>query len=159
VLPLEEAGAAEQARDLLLLGADLLVGHPKPLAGGLEVLEDDVEQRALRLAADVLDPPAKELLACWRARLMHGRAVPSSDENVARLDELAATVGSLRDETAGLRRALTSREDIDEAKGIIIATRGCPREEAFQALVKMSQDSNVPLKEVARALIYQAVDA
>ena len=99
------------------------------------------------------------LLASLRARLTHGRAVPSSDENVARLDELAATVGSLRDETAGLRRALTSREDIDEAKGIIIATRGCPREDAFQALVKMSQDSNVPLKEVARALIYQAVDA
>ena len=39
-----------------------------------------------------------------------------------------------------------------------MATRGCPRDVAFEALVKLSQDSNVPLKEVARALIYQAVD-
>lgn len=122
-------------------------------------LHDGPLDRASRVLPETAPTDAAlELLACWRARLTHGRAVPSSDENVARLDALAATVGSLRDETAGLRRALTSREDIDEAKGIIIATRGCPREEAFRTLVKMSQDSNVPLKEVARALIYQAVD-
>jgi hypothetical protein len=73
VLPLEEAVAAEQARDLLLLGADLLVGHPQLLVGGLEVLEDDVERRVLRLAADVLDPPAKDFQVGPVVRRLLGR--------------------------------------------------------------------------------------
>jgi hypothetical protein len=102
---------------------------------------------------------ALELVAQWRASLTQGRAVWGSVENVGRLDALSRTIEDLRDEVTGLRTALTSREDIDEAKGILMATQGCSRDAAFEALVTMSQKSNVPLKEVARALVYQAARA
>ena len=71
---------------------------------------------------------------------------------VETVDELAA----LCLENEQLRRALASRATIDQAKGILMAEHGGPPEAAFRRLVKMSQDTNVPLRDVARALVYQA---
>jgi AmiR/NasT family two-component response regulator len=62
----------------------------------------------------------------------------------------------LRAEVSGLRYALTSRTTIDEAKGIIMAERGCDEDTAFLILVLMSQDTNVPLRDVAGAVVYRA---
>lgn len=55
-----------------------------------------------------------------------------------------------------LRRALTSRASIDQAKGIVMAERRCSPDEAFKVLAKMSQDTNVRLADVARAIVYKA---
>ncbi len=52
-----------------------------------------------------------------------------------------------------LRCALASRPTIDQAKGIIMAQRRCGPDEAFAALVRVSQDSNVPLREIAASLV------
>lgn len=62
---------------------------------------------------------------------------------------------SLRLEVSQLRHALTSRATIEQAKGIVMAERHCTPEEAFDVLVRLSQDSNVPLRDVARALVYR----
>ena len=90
-------------------------------------------------------------------------AEPMSDSHVRRLAEAArAFVASVKDhlglveEVMNLRRALTSRASIDQAKGIVMAERRCSPDEAFKVLVKMSQDTNVRLADVARALVYKA---
>ena len=97
------------------------------------------------------------MLEEWRARLMVGPTEISSDELFECVDRAIATITSLQRETHGLRTALTSRATIDQAKGMIMADRHCDADTAFEVLVKMSRDTNVPLKDVARALVYQAV--
>jgi AmiR/NasT family two-component response regulator len=67
----------------------------------------------------------------------------------------ASELESLRLEVSQLRYALTGRATIDQAKGIVMTERRCSPDEAFDVLVKMSQDSNVPVRDVARALVYQ----
>jgi AmiR/NasT family two-component response regulator len=64
-------------------------------------------------------------------------------------------VESLRLEVSQLRYALTGRATIEQAKGIVMAERLCTPDQAFDVLVTMSQESNVPLRDVARALVYQ----
>jgi hypothetical protein len=55
-----------------------------------------------------------------------------------------------------LRRALTSRATIDQAKGIIMAERRCTPAAAFDVLARLSQDTNVRVVDVAAALVYRA---
>ncbi|GAA2094520.1 hypothetical protein GCM10009841_05050 [Microlunatus panaciterrae] len=62
----------------------------------------------------------------------------------------------LVNEVSQLREALTSRATIEQAKGIIMAQLGCGAEEAFDHLTSMSQHTNVRLRDVAAALVYQA---
>jgi len=62
-------------------------------------------------------------------------------------------------EASGLERALATRPTIDQAKGIIMAERRCGADEAFDVLRRFSQDSNVPLAEVAAAIVYHVQSA
>jgi AmiR/NasT family two-component response regulator len=78
------------------------------------------------------------------------------DGRLARGPDQTEELAALHRENDQLRSALTSRATIDQAKGVLMAEHGCSPEEAFDRLVTMSQDSNVPLREVARALVYQA---
>ena len=59
-------------------------------------------------------------------------------------------------EIGQLREALVSRARIDQAKGVIMAERHISPDQAFRALVKLSNDANVRLADVAAALVYQA---
>ncbi|MGH3425153.1 MAG: ANTAR domain-containing protein, partial [Nocardioidaceae bacterium] len=54
-----------------------------------------------------------------------------------------------------LGEALVSRADIDQAKGIVMAERRCTPEQAFDVLVRMSQDTNVKVRDVATAIVYR----
>ncbi|GAB2741880.1 hypothetical protein GCM10027174_14230 [Salinifilum aidingensis] len=56
-----------------------------------------------------------------------------------------------------LQQALTSREVVDQAKGIIMAQRGCDAREAFSLLRRTSQDNNIKLRDVARKVVDRAV--
>jgi len=58
-----------------------------------------------------------------------------------------------RDSTENLQRALTSRAVIDQAKGALQAIHGCTADEAFDRLVRKSQDANVKLYTVAQELL------
>jgi GAF domain-containing protein len=51
-----------------------------------------------------------------------------------------------------LNAALASRAVIDQATGIIMATRACSAREAFAVLRRMSNDQNVKLRDVAAAV-------
>jgi hypothetical protein len=100
---------------------------------------------------------ALELLERWRTALgqedgEHEPAVGLAEALVWGIHEL----GALRRENDQLAEALTSRATIDQAKGILMARHGVDPEDAFRRLVRMSNDSNVRLADVARALVYGA---
>jgi GAF domain-containing protein len=54
------------------------------------------------------------------------------------------------------RRALASRDTIGQAKGMIMERYGVDAVQAFEVLRKLSQDSNVPLVQVATELATKA---
>jgi GAF domain-containing protein len=68
----------------------------------------------------------------------------------------------LYDSTASLahhmQTAMESRAVIEQAKGIVMGERRCTAEEAFGILVKVSQDSNRKLRDVAVALVDKAAE-
>jgi GAF domain-containing protein len=64
---------------------------------------------------------------------------------------LASTAAEL--EVAQLRQALTSRDVIGQAKGILMERRGISADEAFDTLRRASQSLNVKLTTVAQTLV------
>ena len=54
------------------------------------------------------------------------------------------------------RRALASRDTIGQAKGMIMERYGVDAVQAFEVLRKLSQDSNIPLVQVATELVTKA---
>lgn len=89
-------------------------------------------------------------------------------EEVSRLEGTAAgesSQGALTDleaaqrELEGLRIAMRTRGDIEQAKGILMATRRIDADAAFAVLTKMSQNSNRKLHEVALDIIRDASQA
>jgi GAF domain-containing protein len=57
------------------------------------------------------------------------------------------------DLAAGLQTAMQSRAVIEQAKGKIMATRGCTADEAFQVLAAASQRENVKLRDIAKRMV------
>jgi GAF domain-containing protein len=55
-----------------------------------------------------------------------------------------------------LQTAMESRAVIEQAKGIIMATRHCSADQAFGVLSKTSQDTNRKVRDVAAALVAHA---
>lgn len=55
-----------------------------------------------------------------------------------------------------LEEALSSRAEIDQAKGILIAQQGCGPDEAFDLLRKVSQNRNVKLRDLAVEIVTNA---
>ena len=56
--------------------------------------------------------------------------------------------------TEHLREALESRDVIGQAKGILMARRGCTPDGAFEALRKVSQHRNVKVRDIAEQVVY-----
>ena len=56
-----------------------------------------------------------------------------------------------------MQRAMESRAVIEQAKGILMAQRHCSADEAFEVLVRLSQETHRKLRELAEALVAQAV--
>ena len=67
--------------------------------------------------------------------------------------QVAASFFRHRDLATQLQQALASRARIEQAKGVLMAERGCSEDEAFRLLVELSQSSNRKLREVAEALV------
>jgi PAS domain-containing protein len=92
--------------------------------------------------AHALDPrrlPALETLTSAAGAVLH-----------------AAVQGvELRDLAGNLERALVARQVIDEAKGIVMAQRGCTADEAFAHLATLSQHRNVKVRDLAKQLVEQ----
>jgi AmiR/NasT family two-component response regulator len=63
-------------------------------------------------------------------------------------------------ETVGqLRTALTSRAVIDQAKGMLMAVHRVSEDEAFGMLVKLSQEQNLKLREVAERFVADVLNS
>jgi hypothetical protein len=62
-----------------------------------------------------------------------------------------------RERVAQLREALTSRAEIDQAKGIIMGARRVSADEAFALLVERSQRDNLKVREVARRFVAEVI--
>jgi hypothetical protein len=97
---------------------------------------------------------------------LYSTATGAFTEAQAKAAEVLALAGGAAleavEETARLRglavqldKALESRAVIDQAKGIVMARRGCTADEAFTHLAALSQQRNVKLRDLARALVEQ----
>jgi PAS domain-containing protein len=94
----------------------------------------------------------------------HGRPVASVEREA---ELLAAALGAvvyeleLSSELAELgehmHRALDSRSEIDQAKGIIMARDGCTAEDAFAQLVQQSSAHERKVRDVARTVIARTI--
>ncbi|MFF2078772.1 SpoIIE family protein phosphatase [Kitasatospora sp. NPDC058162] len=74
----------------------------------------------------------------------------------ARADEttvLREAVDRLRAEAEGLRRAMRTRGVIEQAKGMLTERLGCTPDEAFGHLVRLSQDTNRRVADIAAGLV------
>ena len=143
-------------RVIVLGDADLNTWHHDDARG-------DSSARAIvdrLIRADDIDLPADaDMVLRGLREVLCGSAEP--DEGTLR-QVAAAAVWGLRSyavaaaEVGQLREALTSRSTIDQAKGILMSQHQVDPEAAFQLLVRMSNDTNVRLVDVARAVVYQA---
>jgi ANTAR domain/GAF domain len=126
---------ADKAKELgvrACLSAPLLVGDGEPeLVGSLNVYS---------YTASAFDPFDEGLMRLYTVTA--GQAITNSRR-----------WQKTRDTVTSLERALTSRAEIDEAKGALMAIHGCTADEAFQRLVSESQDRHIKLHEVARELL------
>ncbi|UJW30423.1 GAF and ANTAR domain-containing protein [Saccharothrix sp. AJ9571] len=129
----EFAAAAEEAGIRATLSAPLLVGAEDggELVGSLNIYS--------RTAA-AFDPFDEGLLRLYTA------AAAAAIINARRWQQS-------REKTTGLETALTSRAEIDQAKGILMALHGYSADEAFAQMVKQSQHSQIKVNQLARNLL------
>ena len=96
----------------------------------------------------------------------YSRTADAFDREAVKLGEDLAAYAAIVLNNAGLyftattradhlARALMSRAVIDQAKGILMGARRCSAEEAFDILVRLSQQSQRKLRDVAQALVDQ----
>ena len=76
---------------------------------------------------------------------MSGTSLPS--------DGSTEPAAALRDEIAHLHEAVRSQRDIGMAIGLLSARYGCSTEQAWRTILRVSQDSNTKVRNVARVLV------
>lgn len=125
--------AADQEGVRACLSVPLLVGDPKnqEMLGSLNVYS---------YTATAFDPFDEGLMRLFT------EAAGAAITNARRWQQSRDTVGQLE-------RALTSRAEIDQAKGVLMALHGCTADEAFERLVRESQRRNIKLHDIARQLL------
>lgn len=72
-----------------------------------------------------------------------------------RVRQLVAEVDATARELDGLHTAMRTRAVIEQAKGVVMCLRNCDEQEAFAELVRISQDTQTKLHEVAMRLVAQ----
>ncbi|MBM4589808.1 ANTAR domain-containing protein [Rhodococcus hoagii] len=133
---------------------------------------DQVRSRWPALEASAADLGIKSFIALplMLSDRIHGsfnlyssdpRGFQSLDESLLELFTTAAVTALQQAERhrralasiRNLQTALTSRAEIDQAIGVVMALHGLTAAEAFDRLVCMSQDTNVKVRTVARQLL------
>ena len=100
---------------------------------------------------------ADETMGALNVYAEHPHAFDQSSKDIGRVFAAHSSVAwnaARRDEQ--FKRALASRDVIGQAKGMIMERYGVDAVQAFEVLRKLSQDSNVPLVQVASDLITKA---
>lgn len=68
-------------------------------------------------------------------------------------DSIVAHLDALGNQVQQLEEGLETRTMIGQATGLLMAQEGLTSQEAFQRLVKISQTSNVKLREIAQKYV------
>ncbi|MEU0007903.1 ANTAR domain-containing protein [Streptomyces sp. NPDC006314] len=68
-------------------------------------------------------------------------------------DEQADRLKALEEEVNQLRRAVVSHALVDQAIGVVMTVGGLTPEQGWEVLKRVSQHTNVKLREVARLLV------
>jgi GAF domain-containing protein len=95
---------------------------------------------------------------------LYARSVDAFDAEAASIGEIVAAHAGLATQVASayfgqrvlaeqLRTAMASRAAIEQAKGVVMAARGCGPDEAFDVLRSASQRRNVKLRDVAQTVV------
>ena len=109
------------------------------------------------------DPPRQAALNCYSTR-PHGldhadrdtALLLASFAGVALHHTVARTAAELQ--AAHLREALSSRDVIGQAKGILMERRGYDADTAFDTLRHASQHLNIKLRDIAHTLVHRRSD-
>jgi len=117
--------------------------------------------RACLSAPLLVDDGEPELVGSLNVYSYTASAFDPFDEGLIRLYTVTAGQAitnarrwqKTRDTVSSLERALTSRAEIDQAKGALMAIHGCTADAAFERLVSISQKQHVKLHEVARQVL------
>lgn len=127
----EFAESATRAGMRSYLSSPLLLDDEEPELGALNVYGRD---------ADAFDSLDEALVSLYTTAA--SSAIVNS-RRYRRARELAEN----------MRVALSTRAEIDQAKGVLMARHGVPAEHAFEMLVQQSQHTNTKVRDVARALL------
>jgi GAF domain-containing protein len=68
----------------------------------------------------------------------------------------AALYAGAQNEVAQMKQAMSSRAQIEQAKGVLMSQHRCTADEAFRILVEMSSHSNRKLRDIAQSVISDA---
>ncbi|WP_343574396.1 GAF and ANTAR domain-containing protein [Mycobacterium sp.] len=79
---------------------------------------------------------------------------PDVEEHAVALAAQAAVGLAVARSSDEFRSALASRDIIGQAKGIVMESHGITSNQAFTLLTKLSQQSNTPIYEIARKLVF-----
>jgi len=149
--------AVSQRPDLVILDVKM------PVLDGLSAAEQIAEQR---IAPVVILTAFSQRDLVERARDAGAMAylvkpftkadlVPAIEMAVSRFQETRA----LEDEVGTLRDRLEVRKLLDRAKGVLQSQHGLTEPEAFRWIQKTSMDRRISMREVAQAVLDQAVTA
>jgi GAF domain-containing protein len=121
------------------------------------------QERGIRSSLSIPLPMQREVAAALNLYATEPGAFDDDTADLAQTFAAHAAVAVanayLYETTAALaeqmKQAMTSRAVIEQAKGIIMRDRSCSADEAFDALVQISQGSHLKLREVAQRLVDQ----
>jgi GAF domain-containing protein len=85
-------------------------------------------------------------------------AALSVAESIAVAVANAEAHAQLGEQARNMRAAMESRAVIEQAKGILMAQRHCSADEAFDVLVRLSQETHRKLRDLAETLVAQVVE-
>jgi len=83
----------------------------------------------------------------------HAAHPPGGDTPRTAVEPHQDRMAVLERQVEGLTRALHSRDEIGQAKGILIAHYGISADDAFALLVRLSQHTNTKLAEIAHTIV------
>jgi GAF domain-containing protein len=115
---------------------------------------DALEQTPIRAIMAFQLFIADETMGALNVYAEQPHAFDQSSKDIGRIFAAHSSVAwnaARRDEQ--FRRALASRDSIGQAKGMIMERYGVDAVQAFEVLRKLSQDSNLPLVQVAAELV------
>jgi transcriptional regulator with GAF, ATPase, and Fis domain len=85
-------------------------------------------------------------------------AVRSAAERCADAVVAVIALDGMRRLAGQLEQAMASRAVIEQAKGVLMAMRGLPEDEAFEVLRRSSQDRNVKVRDLAQQVVRDVVE-